>query len=383
MRKIPTLFVRDFEHDPRNLTREVHPDCKWVVDGEGIATRKYDGTCVMHDDDDNWWARREVKKDKAAPGGFVPVGTDDICVSCKVAGWEPSQGDADAAQVDRGTSGLPQRLVRPEDSGRPLVSNQVEREPGSVRSGLRDLRNGIQGPQGQEDVQQGLRQPTSLRDATEAPGQPEAMASRSGQQAERLAERRRISDGLSAGSPEGGRPGLRSGAPSGDGDGPRQAPPVRRDGAPQERPASGQPAGEPRTVDEAATYRSPAGRNRSLRNVHLCRVCGVEEVTGKTVGWEPIEQSSFAKYLAEALGNPYERRPVGTYELVGPKVNGNPENADGHELIRHDDAEVLADAPRDFDGLAMWLHAHDYEGIVWHGGPDGAMAKIKKRDFRS
>ena len=105
-----------------------------------------------------------------------------------------------------------------------------------------------------------------------------------------------------------------------------------------------------------------------------------DDETGKTVGWEPVEQSGFARWHTDALGNPYERRPVGTYELVGPKVNGNPEGIGGHELIRHADAEILADAPRDFDGLAAWLHAHPYEGIVWHH-PDGRMAKIKKRDF--
>jgi hypothetical protein len=43
----------------------------------------------------------------------------------------------------------------------------------------------------------------------------------------------------------------------------------------------------------------------------------------------------------------------------------------------------LDDAPRDFDGLAAWLHAHPYEGVVWHHDGDGRMAKIKKRDLRA
>jgi hypothetical protein len=63
-------------------------------------------------------------------------------------------------------------------------------------------------------------------------------------------------------------------------------------------------------------------------------------------------------------------------------VNGNPEAITGHVLVPHGEADELADAPRDFAGLAKWLHERPYEGIVWHGGPDGAMAKIKKRDFR-
>lgn len=106
-----------------------------------------------------------------------------------------------------------------------------------------------------------------------------------------------------------------------------------------------------------------------------------DEVTGKTVGWEPVEQSPFAKFHAEALGNPYERRRIGTYELIGPKINGNPENESGHVLVWHEDAEELQ-APRDFKSLATWLPQQPYEGVVWHH-PDGRMAKIKRRDFPS
>ncbi|MEV4637458.1 DUF5565 family protein [Actinoplanes sp. NPDC049548] len=103
-----------------------------------------------------------------------------------------------------------------------------------------------------------------------------------------------------------------------------------------------------------------------------------DEVTGKTVGWEPIAQSAYAKYHTEAL-TAAPRRP-GTYELIRPKINGNPENVRGHELVPHAEAEVF-DVPRDFDGLRAWLRANpQYEGIVWHH-PDGRRAKLKHRDF--
>jgi uncharacterized protein DUF5565 len=112
---------------------------------------------------------------------------------------------------------------------------------------------------------------------------------------------------------------------------------------------------------------------------------GTDPQTGKTMGWEPAEQSPFAKLRAEALRNGHADgtlaglRP-GTYELCGPKVNGNPEVLPGHVLAPHREADELPGAPRDFAGLAAWLHAHPYEGIVWHH-PDGRMAKIKRRDF--
>ncbi|MDF3287955.1 DUF5565 family protein [Streptomyces silvisoli] len=110
--------------------------------------------------------------------------------------------------------------------------------------------------------------------------------------------------------------------------------------------------------------------------------------TGKTVGWEPMARSSFATFHAEAVRSGDGWTP-GTYELVGPKINGNPDGFDTHALVRHGwaPAQVCADveaAPRDFAGLRDWLLARPrYEGIVWHH-PDGMrMAKIKRRDFRA
>lgn len=180
MKKIPTLFLRD-PNNMRYVTREVHPDCRWVFDGEGIATRKYDGTCVMFDGD-RWWARREVKPGMTIPPGYMPIETDGV--------------------------------------------------------------------------------------------------------------------------------------------------------------------------------------------------------TGKTVGWEPIEQSSYAKAFARMLAEDKidcDDLDPGTYELIGPKVNGNPEGVARTELRKHAEAERL-DAPRDFDGLAAFLAGFPGEGIVWHH-PDGRMAKLKRRDF--
>ena len=71
--------------------------------------------------------------------------------------------------------------------------------------------------------------------------------------------------------------------------------------------------------------------------------------------------------------------PDGTYELVGPKVQGNPEGFSRHMLIRHGDVEL--DAPREFNALKEYFTANrEFEGIVWHH-PDGRMVKIKAKDF--
>jgi hypothetical protein len=109
-----------------------------------------------------------------------------------------------------------------------------------------------------------------------------------------------------------------------------------------------------------------------------------DETTGKLVGWEPMAQSSFAAFHVEAVANSRVSTP-GTYELLGPKINGNPDGFEAHVLMPHGWARLserlaIEAAPRDYDGLRDWLTAREYEGIVWHH-PDGRMAKLKARDF--
>lgn len=183
MEKIPTLFKRD-PNDMRSVTEEVDPRCQWVLDGEGLATRKYDGTCVMFDEHGDWWARREVKPGKTPPPNYQAISTD------------PN--------------------------------------------------------------------------------------------------------------------------------------------------------------------------------------------TGKIMGWEPIEQSPFAKAFSEVDTDYME---PGTYELCGPKINGNPEGFEKHTLIKHSEAEKFETdgRPQSFDTINDLILTHhlafNMEGVVWHH-PDGRMAKLKARDLR-
>jgi hypothetical protein len=182
VQKIPTLFERDWEGDRSRVLPVVAGSCGWVLEGEGVATRKYDGTCVAVIDG-HWYARREVKPGKQAPSGFIPV-------------------DADGT-------------------------------------------------------------------------------------------------------------------------------------------------------------------------------------TAKVVGWEPIEQSPFVRFWTDAVMQavgPDGRWEPGTYELVGPKINGNPEGYSTHQLIGHAGAERIVNTDRSFEGIRLLLNGLNVEGIVWHH-QDGRMAKIKKRDF--
>lgn len=110
--------------------------------------------------------------------------------------------------------------------------------------------------------------------------------------------------------------------------------------------------------------------------------------TGHWPWWVPIGDGKEDKLFHDAYANTKFTSGVidqiakvenGTYELVGPKINGNKDQFTHHLLLRHGHA-VLANPPRTFTELKEWFRDVDIEGIVWHH-PDGRMVKIKKKDF--
>lgn len=105
-------------------------------------------------------------------------------------------------------------------------------------------------------------------------------------------------------------------------------------------------------------------------------------VTGKRFGWVPCRADNPADlWHFEAYDN---STPDGgwTYELIGPKVNGNRHNAKVHALAAHGARIVDCPNPPTFGELGEWLHDQrsGFEGIVWYHD-DGRTAKIKVRDF--
>lgn len=69
MQKIPTLYIRD-KDNPKLVTHRVDPDCQWVIDGEGMATEKWDGSaCLVRGG--VLYRRHRVKPGKAKPPGWV------------------------------------------------------------------------------------------------------------------------------------------------------------------------------------------------------------------------------------------------------------------------------------------------------------------------
>jgi Family of unknown function (DUF5565) len=108
---------------------------------------------------------------------------------------------------------------------------------------------------------------------------------------------------------------------------------------------------------------------------------GPDPITGNSYGWIKVGDGPEDKWFREGFMNtPTDLLIVdGTYELVGPRINGNRDSFEKHTLVLHGDY-IMEDVPRTFDALKEWFATTQIEGIVWHH-PDGRMVKIKKKDF--
>lgn len=128
----------------------------------------------------------------------------------------------------------------------------------------------------------------------------------------------------------------------------------------------------------------------------------IDPNTGKQFGWIPGESSSFRKFFDEALLYPpmdcdiidqrsgmYES---GTYELIGPKINANPEKLKKHRLMPHARAEQLGDIQileldlaQDVEEVYAQLKQELYhlpiEGIIFKDLAMHKMAKLRRKDF--
>lgn len=76
MRKIPTLFEREYsDHKVISINPIVTPGLEWVLNGEGIATIKYDGACCAIFNG-IFYKRYDAKKGKQPPAGAIPCQKD-------------------------------------------------------------------------------------------------------------------------------------------------------------------------------------------------------------------------------------------------------------------------------------------------------------------
>lgn len=155
MQKIPTVFIRD-KQNPKLVTCEVDPDCKWVIDGEGIATEKYDGSAclILHG---QLFRRHRVKEGKALPPGWIHWSLDPNQLSGH--GWA-IVGDSTADQYHREAWGLLEWL---EGQTYELVGPSLQKNPYELprhelwRHGLHEFHIGWQAPRTFQWVHDWLR----------------------------------------------------------------------------------------------------------------------------------------------------------------------------------------------------------------------------------
>lgn len=102
--------------------------------------------------------------------------------------------------------------------------------------------------------------------------------------------------------------------------------------------------------------------------------------TGHWPGWVPVDaESPDDIWHIEALSHEKELIEGASYELVGPKVQGNKYNLEHHQLWLHGSRKIQL-TTGSYDELKQWFAVNHLEGVVWHH-PDGRMVKLRKKDF--
>ena len=73
MKKIPTLFKRQYDDAGRivDMLPIVNPGLEWVLEGEGEATEKVDGSCTAIIDG-KFYRRFDAKEGRKIPDGAIP-----------------------------------------------------------------------------------------------------------------------------------------------------------------------------------------------------------------------------------------------------------------------------------------------------------------------
>jgi hypothetical protein len=118
-----------------------------------------------------------------------------------------------------------------------------------------------------------------------------------------------------------------------------------------------------------------------------------DPVTQHWPGWLAIGDGPEDRWHREALAllkSQNAEIAEWTYELIGPKVQGNAEHVETHQLIRHG-SEVLDDLLQlqyegrlSFEIIKEYLASHSIEGIVWWrtlDDMDADKVKLKRRDL--
>ena len=120
MKKIPTLFKRIY-HDASHLTTtdQLTPGLEWVLEGRGVATVKYDGTCCAIKSG-RFYRRYDAKKGKVPPAGAIPC-----CAPDPVTGHWPHWLECDFTNTTDNWHRAPVCAANPPRAYRQIYVNAV------------------------------------------------------------------------------------------------------------------------------------------------------------------------------------------------------------------------------------------------------------------
>lgn len=133
MKKIPTLYVRDWDNNPKYVTDHINPECDWVFDPNipSKATYKWDGTAVLIKGG-IMYARHTLRRGKPEPEGWIPA-TDEDPNTGKTEGWKLVTDDPEFRYHRLAYTGwVPDstyELIGPKVQGNPHDLRTVRLEP--------------------------------------------------------------------------------------------------------------------------------------------------------------------------------------------------------------------------------------------------------------
>jgi hypothetical protein len=127
-------------------------------------------------------------------------------------------------------------------------------------------------------------------------------------------------------------------------------------------------------------YDHKKGAQKSLPTGSIACQPEADHKTGHWPHWIPVIKGAPEDWIHneawEAVNGKLED---GTYELCGPRINGNPENLGTHQFLKH--GSVVYDNFRfKLESIRKFLKENDIEGVVFHH-PDGRMCKVTKEGF--
>lgn len=111
-----------------------------------------------------------------------------------------------------------------------------------------------------------------------------------------------------------------------------------------------------------------------------------DEKSGHWPHWVLVNNNPQFKYIIEAFNN-LDDKVDGTYECIGPKIQGNPHNENEHIFIPHNHINLKYDIDFEkmnknpFEFFKNLFKDFHWEGLVAYNSNNEPIGKIRRSDF--